>query len=77
MLEQGMSPKAVSQATRFGLSTVYRVRKLWLATGSVVKQCSETGRPRALTSLEVNVCLQYSNYTRSTNKRQTSILRAS
>ena len=56
MLEQGVSPKEISQTTRFGLSTVYRVRNLWLATGSVVRQPLESGRPRALTSLEVNVC---------------------
>jgi transposase len=61
MLEQGMSPKEVSHATRFGLSTVYHVRKLWLATGSVVKESTGTGRPRALTSLEVNVCCKSSH----------------
>ena len=61
----------VSQVTRFGLSTVYRVRKLWLATGSVVnvKQNLEllVGRPRALTSLEVQVVtVLTSNYMSST-----------
>ena len=56
MLEQGMSPKEISQATRFGVSTVYRIRKLWLSTGSIVKWALEPGRPRTLTSLEVNVC---------------------
>ena len=63
MLEQGLSPKEVSQATRFGISTVpvYRIRKLWLATGSVVKrQNSERGRSRTLSSLEVNVCCHHS-----------------
>ena len=42
--DECMSPKTVSQATRFGLSTVYCIQKnqkLWLTTGSqaVVKQC--------------------------------------
>ncbi len=56
MLEQGMRPEEISQATRFGISTVYHIRKLWLSTGSVVKRALEPGRPRILTSLEVNVC---------------------
>ena len=76
MLEWGISLKEVSQATRFGLSTVYRVRKLWLTTSSVVKQKLELGRPRALNPLEVNVHYHCSNCMSSTDKRQTSILRA-
>ena len=76
MLEQGISLKEISQATRFGLSTVYCVQKLWLTTSSVVKQKLEPGRPRALNSLEVNVHCHCSNCMSSTDKRQTSILRA-
>ena len=55
MLEQGKSPKEISLATRFSMNTVYRVRKLWSSTGSVVKRAVERGRPRTLTSLEVEV----------------------
>ena len=70
MLEQGISPMEVSQVTRFGLSTVYRVWKLWLATGSVVKQNLELGRPRALASLEVQVVtVLTSNYMSSTTDK--------
>ena len=45
MLEQGLSPRDVRQATTFSLNTVYRVRKLWLSKGSVVREAEEPGWP--------------------------------
>ena len=56
MLEQGLSPEEISHATTFSRRTIYRIRKLWLSTGSVIKPALEAGRPRVLRSLEVNVC---------------------
>ncbi len=55
MLCKGLSPKEISGATGVSVRTIQRVRRLWLDTGKVVKPALEMGRPRVLSSLEVNV----------------------
>ncbi len=59
---RGMSNQEIEIATGIKTWTIRRLIRLWKFTGQVVKHPLERGRPRALKSLEVSVCLCYQNF---------------
>ena len=56
MYLRGTHPKDIKVTTGISIRTIQRLKKSWLLTGQVVKKTLEPGRPRTLTSLEVEVC---------------------
>ena len=55
MLENGMKPSQVRDATNLGLNTIYRVRKNWRFYGRVSRPALAPGCPRKLNSMQLDV----------------------
>jgi len=59
MLENGMTPSQVRDATRLGLKTIYCVRKNWQFYGRVSRPALAPGRPRKLNSMQLDVSSEF------------------
>ena len=57
IMARSLKPLDIARVTNISVRTVYRVMSLASRTGNVVQVSHEEGRPRALTSLDLDVSI--------------------